>query len=389
MIEALLDTAPAGYFAFKDAGNLLMVNQTLANVLNYTKEELTGKDVESIFTIPTRIFFQTHLFPLVKMHGYAEEIFISLLTKKGKNLPVLLNAKRMEWNQEMITCCSFIEMPHRKKFEDELVAARNSAEKALRENTELLKAQSDLQLQAESLEEHIRMVQKQNLELKQFSRVVTHNLKEPLRKILVYSSRLHEEGESPIVDKLFKANEQMKAVVSGLQEFVWLTEKDNIFKDVDLNLIVQHAAEQLEKEGHTSLISLHYDKLLSLEGDAEQLQVLFYHLLSNAIRFRKNNIATVHINTTIVKQNKFRSVKNKYQYDDFVKIEVHDEGIGFDPAYREHIFELFRKLHNKEGQGLGLALCKNIAGNHNGFIEAESQAGEFTKIKVWLPLRQI
>jgi signal transduction histidine kinase len=69
-------------------------------------------------------------------------------------------------------------------------------------------------------------------------------------------------------------------------------------------------------------------------------------------------------------------------------LEVVDEGIGFDLTYREHIFELFRKLHFSEGLGLGLALCKKVADNHHGFIEAESEINLFTKITAWFPLQQ-
>src|SRR5687767_37522 len=95
MIEDLFDKSPCGYFCFSDDGNLIIVNQTLASILQYDKNSLTGKNVESIFTLPTRIFFQTHFFPMIRMHGHAEEIFISLLSSKGEHLPVLLNANRI------------------------------------------------------------------------------------------------------------------------------------------------------------------------------------------------------------------------------------------------------------------------------------------------------
>ena len=81
-------------------------------------------------------------------------------------------------------------------------------------------------------------------------------------------------------------------------------------------------------------------------------------------------------------------MENRYNYDDYVKLEVTDDGLGFDMTYREHIFELFRKLHYAEGLGLGLALCKKIVDNHHGKIEAESEINHSTKIKVWLPAKR-
>ena len=388
MTEDLFDKSPCGYFCFSDDGNLIMVNQTLASILKFDKKNLTGKNVESIFTLPTRIFFQTHFFPMIRMHGHAEEIFISLLSSKGEHLPVLLNANRMVFEDQTITACAFIVVPNRKKFEDELVSAKKEAEKALKESTELMKAKSELKLHADKLEEQMRLVKSQNHEMKQFSHVVTHNLKEPLRKIMMYTGRLQTEISSPVMDKLIKSTDQMKLVVSGLQQYVWVNEKKTSFTVVDLNQTVNAAIDQLTKEVSSDLFELNADNLASLEGDAEQLQLLLYHLLSNAVKFRKSEKAHIQIHTTIVKQNTFQSLENRYNYDDFVKLEISDDGVGFDMTYREHSFELFRKLHYAEGLGLGLALCKKIVDNHHGKIEAESEVNLFTKIKVWLPAKR-
>ena len=153
MMEDLLDTAPCGYFSFFDDGSVNVVNNTVCRLLGYEKNELEGKNVETIFTIPTRIFCQTHFFPLVKMQGHAEEIFLSLLTRTREYLPILLNAKRVA-NDIPYTACAFIVVPNRKKFEDELVAARNTAEKALAENSELITARAELQQHMEKLDLH-------------------------------------------------------------------------------------------------------------------------------------------------------------------------------------------------------------------------------------------
>lgn len=383
----LIDMAPCGVFAFADDGALLQVNETLTSVLQYDKAALIGKNVESIFTLPTRIFFQTHFFPLVKMHGHAEEIYITLLSSDGRHLPVLLNAKRTVWNEATVTTCAFIIVPNRKQFEDELVAARKAAEKALFENEALLKVKDELQHQAEKLEEQMLLVRKQNHELQQFSHVVTHSLKEPLRKMLFYTSKLQDENGQQTIEKLARSGEQMKAVVTGLQQYVWLNEKQNQFKQADLNTIIQEAALQVESEFGADVLSLQCRQLISIEGDGEQLQLLCYHLLSNAVKFKRGPKAQVTVSATSLKRNAFRAVAGKYKYEDYIRLEVLDEGIGFDGAYKDQIFELFRKLHTTEGQGLGLALCKKIAENHGGFIEAESKAGAYTKISLWLPLQ--
>ncbi|RYY21976.1 MAG: PAS domain S-box protein [Chitinophagaceae bacterium] len=388
MNQTLLDRAPCGYLAFSDDGALFEVNETLASILNYSRDSLIGKNVESIFTISTRIFYQTHLFPLVKLQGYAEEIYITILASDGTHLPVLLNAKRLNHGEITLTSCVVMVVPNRKKFEDELVLARKGAENALKENTALKQAKAALQLQTEYLDRQMEQVKRQNHELKQFNHVVTHNLKEPLRKILLFTDKLKAEVESPTLTKLLRSSDQLRAVVGGLQQYLWLNEKVNEFSQVNLGDVVSGAAEQIFNEIDRSVLRIKKNELHELEGDQEQLQLLFYHLLSNAVKFKRSQVANVSIQSTIVKRNVFRSVEDKYKYKDYIRLEFKDDGIGFDGRYREHIFELFRKLDLTPGQGLGLALCRKIAENHFGFIEAESEMNAYTRIIVWLPLVQ-
>ncbi len=387
MLNEFFENAPCGYFSFFDDGKIFVFNETFCKLLGYDKEALKDRNVESIFTLSTRIFYQTHFFPLVKMQGHAEEIFLSLLTNKGQHLPVLLNAKREEHGGKLFTSCAFITVPNRKKFEDELVAAKNVAEKALQENSELLKAKADLQQHTERLDAQIQLVNKQNSELKQLNHVVTHSLKEPLRKILIYSERINDKAQ-PNILKLARATKQMRVVVTGLQQYVWLDNTPSHFTHIDLNDLAEKAAAQLRQELNADLLNLHMVKLPSLEADAEQIQLLLYHILSNAIKFKKDEKAEVTITATALKQNIFRSVEHKYKYEDFIKLEITDKGIGFDPAFKEYIFDLFRKLHDTEGHGLGLALSKKVATNHFGLIEADSRINEYTRITVLLPLFQ-
>jgi len=252
----------------------------------------------------------------------------------------------------------------------------------------LLQAKLDLQKHAVSLDEQLQLVKSQNEELQQINHVVTHSLKEPLRKILMFSSILNGENNSPALEKLIRSAEHMRAVVVGLQEYVWLNDKGNDFQQINLNEIVQHAIKSAAGELKQDLLNVQYENLISFEADPEQMQILVYHVLMNAVKFKKHEKSTVMISSVVVKQNKFRRVEGKYQYEEYVKIDFVDDGIGFDSNYSKSIFELFRKLHNNEGQGVGLALCKKIADNHQGWIEAESRENLYTKITAWLPLKQ-
>ena len=391
MMDDFFENSPNGYFSFFDDGGLYVVNNTLCSLLRYEKHELQDKNVEFIFTLATRIFYQTHFFPLVKMHGHAEEIFISLRTKDNQHLPVLLNAKRVE-GANPYTVCAFIVVPNRKKFEDELVSARNTAEAALRENSELVKVKRDLQQHMEQLDFQIQTVKNKNHELQQLNHVVTHSLREPVRKILVFTEKMQLQGIPKNVEenvtRLVKASQQLKAIVSGLQQYVWLLSAPNQFSHVNPGEIVQKVAKQLAEEYDPEILDLHVNDIPVIEADRDQLELLIYQIVSNAIKFKKTRPATVTITGTTIKLNTFRAVPEKYKYEDFLKLEIRDEGIGFDPQYRDNVFELFKRLDYTKGQGLGLALCKKVAENHSGLIEAHGKTNEFTIITVFLPLAQ-
>src|SRR5689334_4201628 len=95
-MERYLRLAPSLFFAVSADGTLLEVNQSLLDCLGYKPNELDGKKVDVVFPVATRIFYQTHLFPLLKLNGKAEEIYVDLNKSNGEYLPVLLNAARYE-----------------------------------------------------------------------------------------------------------------------------------------------------------------------------------------------------------------------------------------------------------------------------------------------------
>jgi phosphoserine phosphatase RsbU/P len=384
-----LDHAPCLYFSSLDDGTIVEVNTTLCRQLGYRKEELEGQKLEAIFTVPTRIFQQTHLFPLLKMQGYAEEIYVTLKTKGSEQLPVLINAERKIADNKGVSVFAGIVVLNRKRFEDELVAAKKAAEAALNENTELLNARRSLQKHAEELDRQILLTNKQNEELRQFNRVVTHDLQEPLRKLFVFTGMLDDKNNETkfnAVDRIKKVSEQMRAIISGLQQYVWLTETEVTKTRTDLEDLIEKALCQLQKEYAEVAIYITKENLPTVVVDAEQMQFLFCELLSNAIRFRKRDEVHLHIFAHSLQLNKFRAMPEKYDYAEYLKIQIKDDGTGFESTFNDQAFELFRRFHSVSGRGIGLSLCKKIIENHNGNIYIDSKTGEGTTVTLLLPL---
>jgi phosphoserine phosphatase RsbU/P len=389
-METYLNQVPCLFFSCTENGTIADANTSLYNVLGYNREEIVGKKVEELFTLATRIFQQTHLFPLLKMQGFANEIFITLQAKDKRQIPLLINAEQKTIDNQTLFLYVGIVVNNRNKFEEELIAAKKAAEAALQENTELIQAKQELQSNMERLDQQMQLINRQHAELKQFNRVVTHDLQEPLRKLSFFSSMLLNGkeyiNETKIVEKLIQVSERMRSTVSGLQQYVWLTEATPKLTTVDLNELLEVVRQQLAIEFPKVKLVIEAERLATIIADAEQMQVLLYQLLSNSIRFRKDEEVNIKITTNSIMLNKFRSMKDKYDYQEFLQLQIKDNGIGFDPKYKDQAFELFRRLHPVSGRGIGLSLCKKVVENHDGTITMDSIIGKGTTVTIHLPM---
>ena len=137
-MDELLNNAPCGFLSLADDGRVLAANATLLGWLGYRDGELDGLHFESVLPPGGRIFYQTHFFPLLKLHGRAEEVYLSLRARDGGDVPVLANAARRECAGSAVNDCVFVPMRQRRRFEDELLAAKREAEEANRLKDELI-----------------------------------------------------------------------------------------------------------------------------------------------------------------------------------------------------------------------------------------------------------
>lgn len=389
-METFASQLPCIYFSLYEDGTLVGVSDRLCSKLGYSRDEIVDQKVDIIFTVSTRIFQQTHFFPLLKMQGNAEEIFITLRNKDGTSLPVLVNAERIDHNNKEVYQYVGIIVSNRNKFEEELIEARKVAQKALSENVDLLQAKLEMQQYVEALDKQIKIIAKQNDELKQFSRVVSHNLQEPLRKLSVFTELFLQAPNTieqyKYLEKLRNASDQMREVVSGLQKYVWLSDAPLNFTKIEINRTLANIISQLNNEFPGIQLTIEMPESYIIEGDIEQIHLLFYELLSNSLRFRKQKeSASVSITIENIQKNIFQSVKNKYKYVDFLQINIRDRGTGFNPDFKDQTFELFKTLHAESGKGIGLSLCSKVVNNHNGSIKIDSKPGEWTLITIYLP----
>jgi sigma-B regulation protein RsbU (phosphoserine phosphatase) len=393
----LWNSAPCGLLSFTDDGCIDVVNDTLLGMLGYTQGELSGRHVETLLTLASRIFYQTHFYPLLRMQGQAKEIHLALRSRSGEDIPVLVNAIRAERGGTFVNHCALMPVRARSKYEDELLKAKRAAEDALRSNEELIRARNELEQRAQELDRKLSSLEQKNQELTRISGILAHDLREPLRKLSVFSCLFTQEDRSTMsltgqrsLERIKTVSARMDQLVTALQQFVALDVADEPIEEVNLNEVVDNARQLVSERAGLGEAKLRVEPLPLIQGRRRQLTLLFFHLLDNAVKFRRLDVGLrIDIEYREVQYNSFRTMKDKYRYTDFARIVFSDNGSGFDSRFSDYVFEALRKLDpNTPGPGVGLAISRKVAENHNGSISVESEPGQGTRFTLLLPLHQ-
>jgi signal transduction histidine kinase len=235
-----------------------------------------------------------------------------------------------------------------------------------------------------------------NEELDRFAYVASHDLQEPLRKIMLFSDKLSaklKESNDPELQnslhRIVRASERMQTLINDLLKLSRHTHHAGDFKLTDLNKVVADVLSELDGEIQSKGAVVQYDSLPSIMAIPGQAYQLFQNLISNSLKFcKEGTVPQVTIHTETLKGKVVPGVQEKFHENTYYRIYVRDNGIGFDPKYAEDIFVVFKRLHSYhefEGTGIGLSICKKIVEQHKGQITAEGQPGKGATFIITLP----
>jgi len=233
-----------------------------------------------------------------------------------------------------------------------------------------------------ALEIYNRKLQVSNRELEEFAYVASHDLQEPLRKIIAFGDRLRSKYNLVLGDvgqdylsRMQNAAARMQTLIIDLLNLSRISTRGQSFEQVDLTTIVTDVVKDLETSIEQQRATIEVDALPITAADPVQMRQLFQNLIGNALKFHKaDTMPMIKISSTVEDTGEDREVTTYPRYLIFVT----DNGIGFEEKYADRIFQPFQRLHGfqqYEGTGMGLTICRRIVERHGGTIQAKGELG--------------
>ncbi|QJW90072.1 PAS domain-containing protein [Spirosoma taeanense] len=257
-----------------------------------------------------------------------------------------------------------------------------------------------VQLRTQQLRASVQDLQRSNENLQQFAYIASHDLQEPLRKIQSFGDILRSQyavqlGEGvDHLQRMQSAASRMSILIRDLLSFSRISTRQEASAPVSLTDVVHTVLTDLDLTIQETGAVVSLEPLPTVQGDPSQLGQLFQNLLSNALKFRQPGVSPViEVSAGQVTTDELpASVQPARQTDFYHRIDVSDNGIGFNEKYIDRIFQVFQRLHGKNefaGTGIGLAICEKVAINHGGAITASSQPGQGATFSVYLPVTRM
>ena len=419
-LQAIVDNAPSVIYIKEPANPLQLVNEEFETVFG-----LTNKEFETIFGLTNAEALgktDRELFSPEMAAAYIVNDRRVMTTGK----PIQTEEVALQADGKLHTYLSLkfpirdrhgkviqiggiaTDITERKQIEQLLQKTNDELEKRVRKRTaELKRVNASLEAEIAERRESERQLSKtaanlksSNRALQDFAYVASHDLQEPLRKIQAFGDRLQikyakELGEqgTDYLRRMQNAAERMQSLIKDLLAYSRITTKVRPFVATDLNAVVEEVLSDLETAIEQTKGQICLDKLPTIEADPLQMRQLFQNLIGNALKFHQSE------QTPLIKisQNKSDDSKSmiialhdasSHSSSDFIKLQIEDNGIGFDEKYLDRIFTPFQRLHGRseyEGTGMGLAICRKIIERHGGRLTAKSSVGQGATFIISLP----
>lgn len=355
-LESIFESAPNGMIVVSPSGHILQANATANSIFRYS--DLVGHFVEDLVPRQDRPDHKARranysTSPSKRMMGDRRDLFG--LRQDGTAVPVEIGLNPVSGSEGGEIIASIVDVSERRSYE-------------------------------QRIKQHNEALERSNKELEEFAFIASHDLREPLRKIISFSrlllsndyGKFTAEGQE-FTHYIVSAAERMRQLLESLLSYSRITSQGRRFTETDIAQVVAQVQADLQLAIEETNATLEVGELSHLDADSSQLRQLLQNLVSNALKYRHPE-RPPHI-----------LIQGESLPDDRYRLVISDNGIGFDPRYNEQVFEVFKRLHGRSeypGTGMGLAICRKIVDRHNGVIMANGREQEGTTFIIDLPVRQ-
>ncbi len=366
--EAVIESALDAVVGVDSQGKITEWNQQAEQLFGYSREEAVGRDLAGTIIPPQ--YRDLHQSGFARFLTTGEQkilntrVEITALRRNGDEFPVELTVSAIHRHRETSFNAFVRDIGPRKRVEAEL---QEKATRIERQNVELSDTKRELERRCE--------------ELKRFTSVVSHDLKNPLNTIGGFAARIerkcHDQLDSrglELVQRIRSSVDRMSTLISGLLEHALGADADAVLESVDLRDLLDRVLEDLEGSILEARAEVVVDEMPSVAGSCLRLEQLFQNLIANAIKFRSKESPLIHISA--------RTVGDK------LEVAICDNGIGIPADKTDDVFGIFKRGHTNskcEGHGIGLATCRQIVEHHGGLIWIDTTEGKGTTVRFTLP----
>jgi PAS domain S-box-containing protein len=376
VMRTIIDNLPDRIYAKDRQGRFVLNNTAHAQAKGVTPKEMLGKtDFDySPKDLATQFFADEQAMMESGKPILNQEQFVPVAGQPGKN--TWISASKVIWRDR----------------EGNVLGTAGIS----RDINAMKLAQEALRKSEEKLRQFTFQLERSNRELQDFAYVASHDLQEPLRKIVVFGERLKEkcaddfpsEGRD-YLERMQKAAARMQILINDLLSFSRVTTKAQAFMSVDLAKTAREVVSDLEARIETVKGRVELGPLPLLEAEPLQMRQLLQNLIGNALKFRRpEEPPVVKVEAKMISAPRPRAEADA-PAEPLCELTVSDNGIGFDEKYLDRIFNVFQRLHTRneyEGTGMGLAIVRKIALYHGGEVTAKSQLGHGSSFIVTLPV---
>lgn len=359
-LNSFYNNSPSGYFSTDGNGIINKINDTLLVWLGYAKEDLIGKVTwQSLLSVGGKMYFETHYSPLLQMQGFVQEISFEMVKKDRTRLPILINTKQIrdENGKVQINYSTVFDMSQRKSYEKELLIAKRNVE----EQNKLIN---------ETNAKLLDLVEN-NSDLKQFSYIITHNLRSPLTNLisickLINLQKIEDPSTLKLIEGFKTSTYQLNETLNDLLNVIIVKENTDLKLDeLSFDEIIDEVKGSISEilSDSNAIFETDFFDVPTVHFTKVYLESIFLNLITNSIKYRhpeRNPIV------------KIKTIKDAIGR---TKLTFSDNGIGMDmPRVKQKIFGFHKRFHhNSDSKGIGLFLIKTQINALGGQIEVDSK----------------